>query len=269
MVRKRGDDATVWIGYADFLTTLTILFLVVIAGLAAKIATAKAGVLTGVVVDAKTAKPVGDCLLKFGESRQTRTDSEGRFVFRVDSLRDAVNVGFVAACRGFATYSEIQTVRPADTSDIRVQLNPVTSVTVDVIPGDALFDRNEFALKQEAVITIVELGLRLKANLGVGEVIAVQGHTDDVPFPAGAGKDNWVLSGERAAAAAKVLTDPSLGVGIPECQVAIMGFGASRPIEQVVATDSPADSARKRARNRRIEFRKLQGTDMIGGRCVG
>ena len=109
----------------------------------------------------------------------------------------------------------------------------------------------------------------LKESLRPGEAIIVQGHTDDLPIPARYGKDNWVLSGERAAAAANVLRD---SVGIPLCQVAIMGFGPARPRpgQRVTWADSETEAqrAQKRAQNRRIELHRVAGTDLIGGTCV-
>src|SRR5207248_1064141 len=119
----------------------------------------------------------------------------------------------------------------------------------------------------DAIAMLQQLGKRLKSQLASDEVIAVQGHTDDLSFQVGASKDNWVLSGERAAAAARVLTDSAFGVGIPECQVAIMGFGPSRPVDAVTSSDSREARQLKRARNRRIEFRRLRGADIIGGHC--
>jgi flagellar motor protein MotB len=141
-------------------------------------------------------------------------------------------------------------------------------VSVDTLPGDALFESNQYVLKSEAIDTLVRLGTQLKAKLASDEIIAVQGHTDDLPYPTGSDKDNWMLSGERAAAAAKVLTDAQFGVGIPACQVSIMGFGPSRPAEVVLSTDDRNERARKRSHNRRIEFRRLKGTDISGAGCV-
>jgi flagellar motor protein MotB len=262
--RSRGEDATVWIGYADFLTTLAILFFVLVVGVSAKLAPLGAGYLEGTVRDAETGRAIAKCAADLGTGRQDSTDVAGRFRFTVDSLRGPLTVGLGLACTGYARYSEVLSLVPDSTRRREVRLAPKKDVGVETLPGDALFEPNESVLKPEAVDTIVSLGTRLKQGLASDEVIAVQGHTDDVPFQSGA-SDNWVLSGARAAAAAKVLTDR---VGITECQVAIMGFGPSRPVAVVAGGDTLEERRRKRARNRRIEFRRLRGSDIIGGQCA-
>lgn len=261
---RRPEDVTVWIGYADFLTTLAVLFFFLLVAV-----TARAGLgsayLKGSVVNAESSTPIANCEARLGESRRVQTDRDGHFEFLLDSLRGRATVGLRILCDRFAEYSELLTLGPYDTIQKAIELRPTSQVTVETLSGDALFAPNEYHLKPEAVITVVNLGKRLKLSLAANELIAVQGHTDDIPFPAGAGKDNWVLSGERAAAAAKVLAE---GAGIRQCQIAIMGFGPSRPLVPVAGNDGAQDRARKRAQNRRIEFRKVQGADLAGGRCA-
>lgn len=207
--------------------------------------------------------------MKLGLGRQVRSDTGGQFGFRVDSLREALNIGITAECEGYDSYSQIVTVTPGDTTHVAVALAEAKVVRVDTLPGDALFGSSDYTLQPAAIDMLVKLGSRLKAELATGDVIAVQGHTDDLPFQQGAVKDNWVLSGERAAAAAKVLTDPRYGVGISRCQVVIMGFGPSRPADPVLRDDSKTLRALKRAKNRRIEFRMLHGAGIVGGQCAG
>jgi outer membrane protein OmpA-like peptidoglycan-associated protein len=268
------EDSTVWIGYADFLTTLTILFFILVVGLAARTPRGPA-VVSGDIRNGKTGQPVVDCLTNMGPGRKQRTDSAGMFRFKISGISERIELDLRAECAGYEPYEQPVEIVPADTVRVPIVLNPDTShvITGDSairmisLPGDELFERNDFRLRPEAIGNIRDLGLRYKQLLHSSEVIAVQGHTDDSPFPPGAGKDNWILSGERASAAAKVLTDPMYGVGIPECQVIIMGFGPSRPIEPVHSTDRPNERDRKRMANRRIEFRMLKGAAIAGGIC--
>jgi flagellar motor protein MotB len=265
---RREDDATVWIGYADFLTTLVVLFFVVAVVFAGKLAKTRPGYLMGTVTEPKTDKSIESCLVKLGAGRQQRTSTAGQFEFRVDSLRDVLTLGLMVRCEGYREYSEPVSLRPADTTRVVVRLERVTSVEVETLPGDALFPPDGYNLKAEAADTIAQLGKQLKNKLTADRVIAVQGHSDDVPYPPGSGKDNWVLSAQRATAAAKILTNPEYGVGLSPCQVAIMGFGPSRPVQPVVSGDSPPEKREKRRANRRIEFRILKGSELSGGRCV-
>jgi outer membrane protein OmpA-like peptidoglycan-associated protein len=269
MARKHGyDDATIWIGYADFLTTLSVLFFVLLVGVAAKNRSPAPGFISGTVTDEATGHPVSQCAGQVSQAIRAISDAKGQFTLRIDSLGAPTNVGLELQCPGYNGIHQLVTVRPDDTTSKQFALKRESAVRVDVLPGDALFRSNQSALRPEAVDTIVALGLRIKASLKFDEVVAVQGHTDDIPFPSGAGKDNWVLSGERAAAAAKVLTDETYGVGIPECQLTIMGFGPARPSERVLPTDDGTERQRKRSRNRRIEFRRLHGADITGGGCA-
>jgi outer membrane protein OmpA-like peptidoglycan-associated protein len=269
MARKhRSEDATVWIGYADFLTTLSVLFFVLLVGVAAKHRSPRAGVLRGKVTDSRTGAAISQCAAAVAPELRQVTDANGEFALRIDSLGAPTKVGLAIDCQGYGALHRLLTVRPGETTRESFALLRDVEVRVDVLPGDALFLSNQSALRPEAVETIVGLGLSIKAKLKPDEVVAVQGHTDDIPYPVGAGKDNWVLSGERAAAAAKVLTDESYGVAIPECQVTIMGFGPARPTEKVAAGDPAAERQRKRSRNRRIEFRRLHGADITGGGCA-
>lgn len=271
MARKqRAEDATVWIGYADFLTTLAVLFFVLMVGIAAKLSSARPGYVRGVVLDADRATPLSGCAADIGAPQADTTDATGSFDLTVDSIRAPLNVGLTLICKEYDTHRTLVQVEPGktrlDTTRLRRRKDDV--VRVDTLPGDALFEPNQYILKTEAIDTIISLGKGLKARLASDEVVAVQGHTDDVPFPAGAGKDNWMLSGERAAAAARILTDPIYGVAIPECQVTIMGFGPSRPAVRVRIEDLPEQKFEKRVRNRRIEFRRLHGPDISGGGCA-
>lgn len=266
-MRQTEEDASVWIGYADFLTTLTILFFILAVAIAAQHASdePEPALVVGAVHDSESAAVVDSLAVTVGTAAAT-LEGEGRFAYEVEPFVGALRTSVTVSAPGYGVFSTLVDLAAGDTTVLDVALRRERTVEVAVLPGDALFERNEYSLKPEAISRIVEVVRSL--SVGEDEVIVVQGHTDDVPFPPGAGKDNWVLSGERAAAAAQVLTASEYGVGLAGCRVAIMGFGPSRPIERVRASDDRAEKARKRARNRRIEFRKLRGADLTTGQCA-
>jgi flagellar motor protein MotB len=272
-VRRRHDDSTAWIGYSDFLTTLAVLFLVLAASLAAGTRAGPAHLL-GVVRDARSGRGLDGCSVRMGTGREQPTAGRGAFAFEVTELAGSVSFRVDVRCSGYGAQENVVSLAPGDTTRLSVVLNPTqetaspeSSFVVRAVPGDALFDPNEWTLRPGAVERIQSIGRELRDHLRPDEVVAVQGHTDDSPFPAGAGKDNWVLSGERASSAAKVLTDQQYEIGIPECRVIIMGFGPSRPVHPLLPADDAETRRRKRADNRRIEFRTLRGAGLAGGTC--
>jgi outer membrane protein OmpA-like peptidoglycan-associated protein len=265
----RHEDATVWIGYSDFLTTLVILFFVIAVTLAAQVPTMQTSVVTGVVQDSIDGTAVPQCAIWVGE-RNEPANRQGRFVLVIDSVPNRLRLSASAECPGYEMQSRAVTVTAGDTIDLTFRLRPAQPTWQPVIlPGDALFDVLSHSLSPSGKQLVIQEGLKLKSILRPGEAIVVQGHTDDVPIAKHLGKDNWVLSGERAAAAAAVLL---ANIGISECQIVIMGFGPARPRpgHRVTwsSTETAADRDRKRRQNRRIELHHVAGTDLIGGGCV-
>jgi outer membrane protein OmpA-like peptidoglycan-associated protein len=253
-----SEDTTVWIGYADFLMTLAILFFVLTIVFAARVVREPAFVRGEVIrVSDGEASGVSSCVVEAGagdERRQT-TDEDGRFEFRFDGIWRPIDLEIAVSCSGYEQLDTVTTIVPGDTVFLEISVIPAvpSDVTVIVLPGDALFAINEFVIRPEARAAVQAVADSFRVELRSGELIAVQGHTDDRPFPAGAGTDNWTLSGQRAAAAANVLIES----GISPCQIVTMGFGPSRP-----RSDIPSA-------NRRIEFRRLRGADLTGTLAAG
>lgn len=267
---RQSDESTVWIGYADFLTTIAVLFFILAVAMAGKVQSLRPGFVRGVVTDSVSGQPLAGCSAEAGDRRQPATSARGEFMVRVDSILGQARVDVNVECAGYEPYTRFLPVAAGDTTELQVRVRPANRTVWETITldGDALFDPLQYSLKPEGRDLIIRWGKQLSQELRTGQTIVVQGHTDDLPIVS-APKDNWMLSGERAAAAALVLTDPRYGVNIPECQVTIMGFGPSRPAEAVTPGDPPRELSRKRARNRRLEFRRLSGTDLIGGKCAG
>ncbi|WP_029006745.1 flagellar motor protein MotB [Azospirillum halopraeferens] len=78
--------------------------------------------------------------------------------------------------------------------------------------------------------------------------LSISGHTDGVPFAAGAGRDNWDLSAERANATRRAL----IAGGIPESRIRDVVGRADRDL---LVPDQPASP-----RNRRISIVLLRET---------
>lgn len=271
---RRVDDSTGWIAYADFLTTMAVLFLLFAVAYAARLPPVDSGFVVGKVLDLESRQDIGDCFVKLGETRQSRTTTGGVFEFQVDSVRGPVPLGLAVVCRGYAEYREMIQVRARDTIDLTISLKPAVRsadsnvAVIETIPGDALFETNQYTLIGSAAALIQRIGLQLKQQLSPGDIILVQGHTDDEVFrDQTQGRDNWVLSGQRAAAAARVLTSSEYEVNIPACRVATMGFGSSRPVEAVEKGDTRSVRRAKRTKNRRIEFRMVRGPGLAAGTC--
>ena len=71
----------------------------------------------------------------------------------------------------------------------------------------------------------------------------ILGHTDSIPIETSRFPSNWELSGARAAAALRYLSER----GADPLRLVAVGFADSRPI-------APNDTPEDRARNRRVEF---------------
>lgn len=99
-----------------------------------------------------------------------------------------------------------------------------------------LFDLSSAALKPELVELLKELAGHLKT---LPNHIEIGGHTDARPFPASAGLSNWDLSFERANNARAVLEQ----AGIRANQILrISAYGSERPLN---AADPMADENRR------------------------
>jgi flagellar motor protein MotB len=270
--RKRSsyEDSNSWVAYTDLLTTLLTFFIIIaFAGLAhVRSLNASAhqkelrGDLRGRVFDGAMRQSLEGCDIRLGEA-ETKTDGSGRFDFRDLVLSAERQIQLTVTAEGYNTYEEKIEFRPG-TNSITVYLlksqeeSGEGELKVELLEGDAYFELSKAEVKPEALAKLVELGKRFHAELKPDEVIVVQGHTDDLPFKV-PGKSNWELSGERAASVCRIFQEPEYGVGIPGKQIIAMGYGEFRPQTAVESDDSTEEANDKRARNRRIEIRKLKG----------
>jgi OOP family OmpA-OmpF porin len=103
------------------------------------------------------------------------------------------------------------------------------------------FDTDKTALKPESKSTLEEVAKLLKADPSLS--LEVAGHTDNI----GAAAHNMQLSGGRAAA---VVNDLVTTYGVGRARLQAKGYGDSKPV-------APNDNDQNRAKNRRVELRKL------------
>lgn len=84
---------------------------------------------------------------------------------------------------------------------------------------------------------------------GLGRIIRIEGHTDNLPFGK-PGLTNWELSSLRASAVVRYFIDKH---DFPKNAIYASGFADSRPI-------APNDSPSRRALNRRVDVKILYDT---------
>src|SRR5262245_33310366 len=125
MHSRRSEESPVWIAYADFLTTLVVLFFVMTVSFAGRLVPGRPGFVVGRIRGSLEGNPISGCLIRLGPGRQARSTEAGNFGFRVDSLREPTNAGLGAECSGYADYNEIVTVRPGDTTVVAISLQKV------------------------------------------------------------------------------------------------------------------------------------------------
>ncbi|MFC0675404.1 OmpA/MotB family protein [Brachybacterium hainanense] len=125
-------------------------------------------------------------------------------------------------------------------------ITPLETVTTEdsrteiALSSDILFDVGSAELDAPASARIGEL----VAEIPRGAEVAVDGHTDSIPYARG----NQVLSEERAQAVAD-----AIAAARPDLRLTVTGYGDTRPVadEEVDGQDDPAG----RAQNRRVEIR--------------
>jgi outer membrane protein OmpA-like peptidoglycan-associated protein len=103
------------------------------------------------------------------------------------------------------------------------------------------FDVDKTDLKPESRGTLEEVAKLLKTDPTLK--LEVAGHTDNT----GAAAHNLQLSADRAAAVVNALVS---GYGIDRARLQARGYGDTKPV-------APNDNDQNRARNRRVELRKL------------
>lgn len=122
------------------------------------------------------------------------------------------------------------------------------------ISDRALFDSGSATIKQESQKLAVSMSNLLGSYPGYE--VQVAGHTDNIPIHRADFETNWDLSAKRAVNFMKILLNNSK---IDPASYSSVGFGEYRPIAQ-------NDTTEGRAKNRRVEvsiLRNIKATDEI------
>jgi OmpA-OmpF porin, OOP family len=132
----------------------------------------------------------------------------------------------------------------ADLHMVEITANDMAKALTDVGKVDIYgiyFDTDKADLKPESKSTLEEVVKLLKADPSLR--LEVAGHTDNT----GAAAHNIQLSASRAAAVVNVLVTT---YGVDRFRLRAKGYGDSKPV-------APNDTDQNRAKNRRVELRKL------------
>ena len=132
----------------------------------------------------------------------------------------------------------MQTVRSKDKKDFAVRWDQKRLVLV--LGEKIAFNVGDAALLPDFQPTLKQIAHFISSQKGY--MVAVAGHTDDVPINTQQFPTNWELSAIRAVNVAKFL----IGHGVHPQRVSIEGYSAHRPLQ-------PNSSAQNRQTNRRVE----------------
>jgi chemotaxis protein MotB len=130
----------------------------------------------------------------------------------------------------------------------RVKITEDERGIVISLVADAFFESGSPELTPEGVRVVNKMGRFLSDESFEGNVIRVEGHTDNRPIPPGSGiaeiyPTNWELSAARAVRVVRVLDEDH---GIEGDRLQAIGYGEHQPVES-------NDIEEGRAYNRRIE----------------
>lgn len=135
--------------------------------------------------------------------------------------------------------------------EVVVEAQP--NFVVLTLRGEALFPLGDATIKPEAERIIRVIAATYQEGYGKYELM-IEGHTDNLPINTFQYPNNWYLSAARAISVGEYLID---NLGIPEGNVACVGYGEYAPITE---NDTPEG----RAQNRRVEIKiNLGGIDQF------
>lgn len=128
--------------------------------------------------------------------------------------------------------------------DVNINIDPTYRYVQITLDGHILFDPGVADIKQEAYPLLEKLADILK-EFNEGQVIEIEGHTDNVPISRSIYSSNEILSSARAINAATYLIDEK---GFNPASLKWTGRGEYNPI-------APNTNPDERAKNRRIEIK--------------
>lgn len=119
-------------------------------------------------------------------------------------------------------------------------------IVISIFPDQILFDSGSARLKPGFMAILDTLAPQLAR---LPNSIEVDGHTDSVPISTAAFPSNWELSAARAGAVIRYLATR----GLKPAQLSAAGYADTRPVDTNATREG-------RARNRRVELIVLRGS---------
>ncbi|MFL5745782.1 MAG: OmpA family protein, partial [Niastella sp.] len=205
--------------------------------------------MTGVVLDNKTHKPIGDANIVLttpdGKTTQTTTDINGNYIF--DSVDNSFNnQQLVVTKQNYRDTAAIVTITKTDNTNLLTDRHFNTDIFIEkkfvLKPENVVtvyFDFDMYDLKKEAVRKLDSV---YKVLLDIpGATLQISGYTD------GKGSDayNAKLSDRRARACAEYFIQK----GIAASRITFESFGACCPLEMELINGR--DNPDGRSKNRR------------------
>lgn len=236
--RQDEENHERWlISYADFITLLFALFVVLYA--LSKVDEAKYKVFGNSLTFAFGAASIGKPVT--GDSGKPVTPNEQELLLK--SLVDKRNARLAEQQRkqNEAMQAMVKNLNQVMAPLVKSELLNVTQtprgVVVD-INASALFEQGEAALQKNAARTLTALAEVLEQGT---EAIEVEGHTDDIPIFTPQFPSNWELSSARASSVVRLFIEQ----GVVAERLRAVGLASYHPV-------SSNETAEGRARNRRV-----------------
>ncbi|MDX2030121.1 MAG: OmpA family protein [Blastocatellia bacterium] len=214
-----GDHRDRWlISYADLVTLLFSLFVVLYAAADESRARAVQSAINAQISGAPSSPP--------GRMPGGRGVLPG-----ADSLLDARD----AVARALSANDSLRT---------RTRMTEVERGFIVSLAEAGFFDPGDAAVRPEADALLDSLAETLKSSQAL---VRVEGHTDSTPIATLRYPSNWELSSARASAVLARL----VARGVPAARISVAGYAGERPVAD---NDTPAG----RALNRRVDLVVLQ-----------
>lgn len=244
-----GDDERWLLTYADMITLLLALFVVLFA--ISSVNVSKVRALQQSLRDAFSGNVMngGEAIMQTGNSVAVRTlQPQPRVVPAMPRIGTPDSPAARAALAARREEDELQRLKRmldayAAHHGFKAQVETVVTrrgLVVRLLTDNVLFDSGLAAIKPQGLPLLAEVG----SLLGVDRVhpIVVEGHTDDVPIATSRFASNWELSTARAAAVVRWLIDRR----VPARRFSAAGYADLHPL-----ASNGTDPGR--ARNRRVE----------------
>lgn len=112
---------------------------------------------------------------------------------------------------------------------------------VSIVSEGVLFDAGSAEIKPAGRIILDDIAAQLA---GISNNLSIEGHTDNTPIATAQFPSNWELSTSRAAAVLRYLESRH---GLPQIRLSAAGYADQRPI-------APNDTVGGRSQNRRVDI---------------